>query len=143
MAQSQRTLNMLLPCRINPNCQQTHSWKEKTITTLYRSHPWDGKSLFLKDLTKDPHGDFMGWGASVRAPQRKTTYAKRDGCQQQEQSGYQTQWYSFHREDTRMTSQRPQHKKRWSRRPQKCSATVSECWQQTTQHTHICPISLD
>ena len=41
------------------------------------------------------------------APQRKTTDAAQDGSQQQEQSGYQTQWYSFHLEDTCMTSQSP------------------------------------
>ena len=97
---SQTTLNMLRPCRIIQSCRQTHSWKANTITTLCRPPPWDGEWLYLKDLTKDPHGDFMGWRDSVWAPQRKTTDATRDGSQQQEQSGYQTQWCYFHREDT-------------------------------------------
>ena len=112
------------------------------ITTLCRSPPWDGKCLYLKDRNKDPHGAFMGLRASVWALQRKTTDATQDESQQQEQSGYQTQWCSFHREDTRITSQRTQHRKRWYRRQQKLSATVSERWQQITKHTRICPISL-
>ena len=49
---------------------------------------------------------------------------------------------SFHREDAHMKSQLPQHRKRCYRRQKKLSSTVSERWQQTTQHTRICTFSL-
>ena len=94
------------------------------------------------DLTRDPHGVSMGWRGTVWSLQRKTAGATGDESQQQEPSGYQTQWCSFNRDDTCMASQRPQHRKRWYRSQQKLLVTVSERWQQTTQHKLICPISL-
>ena len=106
VAQPQRTLNMLLPCRVNPKfLADAFLEGQHDYNAVPFPPPWDSECLYLKDLTKDHHGDFMGWRASVWAPQRNTTGDTGYGSQQQEQSGYQTQWCSFHRKDTRTTSQ--------------------------------------
>ena len=142
MSQSQRTLNMLRPCRINPKLSADAFLEGQHDYNAVPFPPLRWQMLNFEGPDHRSSWGSMRWRGSVWDPQRKTTCDTGDGSQQQEPSGYQTQWCSFHSDDTRMTSQRPQHSNRWYRRQQKLSAIVSERWQQTTQHTRTCPISL-
>ena len=77
VSQSQRTLNMLLPCRINQKLSSDAFLEGQHYYTAVPFLPWDGEYLYSKVPKKDHHGASMGWRASVWAPQRKTIDATR------------------------------------------------------------------
>ena len=91
VAQSQRILNMLRPCRINPKLSADAFLEGQNDYNAVPFPHWDGECLYLKVLKNGHHGASMEWRDSVWALQRKTTDATRGGYQQQDKKGYQIQ----------------------------------------------------
>ena len=91
VAQSQRTLNMLRPCRINPKLSSDAFLEGQHDYNAVIFSPLGGRMLIFGGPGKYYHGASMGWRSSVWALQRKNTDATRGRSQQQEQSEDQTQ----------------------------------------------------
>ena len=79
VTQSQRTLNMLRPCIINPKLSADAFLEGQQDYNDVPFPHWDGECLYLKAPKKGHHGASMGWRASVSAPQKKLQMLHRVG----------------------------------------------------------------
>ena len=69
VAQSQRTLNMLLPCRINPKLSTDIFLEVQHDYNTVTFPPLGWRIMIFEGPEKCHNGASMGWRASVWAPQ--------------------------------------------------------------------------
>ena len=91
VAQSQRILNMLRPCIINPKFSADAFLEGQNDYNAVPFPHWYGECLYLKVLKNGHHGASMVWKASVWAPQKNITDATQSGSQEMEQKRYKIQ----------------------------------------------------